>query len=46
MLAACRAQIAGYKLPKEIRFVGALPVNATGKVDRAALRRTYAELTT
>jgi len=46
VLAACRAQIAGYKLPKEIRFVDALPVNATGKVDRAALRRAYAELTT
>jgi acyl-CoA synthetase (AMP-forming)/AMP-acid ligase II len=46
VVAACRERIADYKVPKEIHFVDALPVNATGKVDRAALRRTYAELTT
>jgi acyl-CoA synthetase (AMP-forming)/AMP-acid ligase II len=46
VVAACRERIADYKLPKEIHFVDALPVNATGKIDRAALRRAYSKLTT
>jgi acyl-CoA synthetase (AMP-forming)/AMP-acid ligase II len=41
VIAACRSQIAGYKVPKQVFFVDALPVNATGKVERAVLRRTY-----
>ena len=45
VIAACRERIAGYKLPKEVIFVEALPVNATGKVERAALRRAYDGLT-
>jgi acyl-CoA synthetase (AMP-forming)/AMP-acid ligase II len=35
----CREQLASYKKPKEIRRVDAFPVNATGKVDKGALRR-------
>ena len=33
---ACRANLAGYKRPKEIRFVGldAFPRSTTGKIQR------------
>lgn len=34
-----RGKIAAYKLPKAIRFLPELPQNATGKVDKQALRR-------
>lgn len=44
VVAACRAAIAGYKVPKEVFFLAALPVNATGKVERGALRKTYRQL--
>jgi acyl-CoA synthetase (AMP-forming)/AMP-acid ligase II len=30
--AFCRGKIAGYKIPKEVRFVDAIPRNAIGKV--------------
>jgi acyl-CoA synthetase (AMP-forming)/AMP-acid ligase II len=43
VIAACRELIADYKVPKEVIFVGALPVNATGKVERSALRKSYDE---
>lgn len=33
----CRTQLAGYKLPREIRFVDALPRNAAGKLERRRL---------
>jgi long-chain acyl-CoA synthetase len=36
-----RARI-GYKAPEEIVFLDAMPLNATGKVDRAALKRLAA----
>ena len=35
---ACRGTLAGYKLPKRVEFVTALPTNATGKVARGELR--------
>jgi long-chain acyl-CoA synthetase len=38
LLAHCNAQLARYKVPREIRIVAALPRNATGKVDRQRLR--------
>jgi acyl-CoA synthetase (AMP-forming)/AMP-acid ligase II len=38
-----RAQIAGYKCPKSIDFIEALPRNATGKVLRRQLRAPYWE---
>ena len=38
LIAHVRAQLAGYKTPKRIRFVDALPLNASGKVDKTQLR--------
>lgn len=39
ILAHCRERLAGYKLPTEVRFVDALPKNASGKVLKHELRR-------
>lgn len=39
VLAHCRAQMAGYKCPTTVRFVAALPRNATGKVQKFRLRQ-------
>lgn len=39
LVAHCRDLIAGYKVPKEIHFTGALPQTASGKVQKAALRQ-------
>lgn len=39
ILAPCEARLARYKVPREVRFVDALPHNATGKIDRARLRQ-------
>jgi long-chain acyl-CoA synthetase len=36
-----RRTIAGYKVPKSIDFIDALPRNAAGKVLRRALREPY-----
>lgn len=36
--ALCRQRLAGFKVPKEIRVVEALPRNATGKIMRRALK--------
>lgn len=38
-----RTQLAGYKLPKSIDLIGALPRNASGKVLRRELRAPYWE---
>jgi long-chain acyl-CoA synthetase len=35
----CRSALAGYKCPRQISIVDALPRNAMGKVDKVALRR-------
>ncbi len=35
----CRHRIAGYKKPKYVRFIDALPRNATGKIAKPNLRR-------
>ena len=40
--AHCRARLAPYKCPKEIRFVAALPRNAMGKVQKGELRARFA----
>ena len=37
----CRAHIGGYKIPRRIALVDALPRTAVGKVQKAALRETY-----
>jgi long-chain acyl-CoA synthetase len=34
----CRAELAGYKVPREIRFTGDLPRSAMGKILRRRLR--------
>jgi acyl-CoA synthetase (AMP-forming)/AMP-acid ligase II len=39
----CRELIAGYKLPKSIAFVEAIPLTPVGKVDKVAIRQKYAE---
>jgi long-chain acyl-CoA synthetase len=38
-----RARIAGYKLPRSIDFIDALPRNPTGKILKRELRKTYWE---
>lgn len=38
ILAHCRAKLAGYKVPKRVRFVQALPRAASGKVQKQVLR--------
>jgi len=44
ILAHCRALIAGYKVPKEIRFTSELPMTSSGKVRKAELRQLHADL--
>jgi benzoate-CoA ligase family protein len=44
VLARCRAELAGYKRPRLLIVVEALPKTATGKVIRADLRREAARL--
>ena len=44
ILAAVKARLAGYKVPKRIIFVDELPRNAMGKVQKAVLRATHAML--
>ena len=43
VIAHARGRIAGYKLPKSVDFVDALPRNPTGKVLRRELRQPYWE---
>jgi acyl-CoA synthetase (AMP-forming)/AMP-acid ligase II len=38
ILEQCRAGLASYKKPKDIRQVGAFPLNSTGKIAKKALR--------
>ena len=38
LLDHCRAHLAGYKIPKSMEFVAALPRNAVGKVLKTELR--------
>jgi malonyl-CoA/methylmalonyl-CoA synthetase len=42
--AALKERLAGYKRPKLVRMVDALPRNAMGKVEKAALRRELADV--
>jgi len=39
----CKARLAGYKKPRSIDFMDDLPKNAAGKIDKAALKRSYRE---
>jgi long-chain acyl-CoA synthetase len=44
LLEFARAHLAGFKLPKDIRIVDALPKTASGKVQKTELRRNAAAL--
>jgi malonyl-CoA/methylmalonyl-CoA synthetase len=44
IIAAVKPRLAGYKIPKRIIFIDELPRNAMGKVQKNALRATYAAL--
>ncbi len=44
VIEAARAKLAAFKTPKRVIFVGDLPRNAMGKVEKAALRKEYAGL--
>ncbi|MDF7774796.1 long-chain-fatty-acid--CoA ligase [Sphingomonas sp. AOB5] len=39
----CRERIAGYKCPKEVRFIDTMPRNAAGKILRRELRKPFWE---
>jgi acyl-CoA synthetase (AMP-forming)/AMP-acid ligase II len=41
LIAHCRTTLAGYKCPKRIEFVDALPRTATGKLQKFKLREKY-----
>ncbi len=41
VLAACAGKLAGFKLPKRVILIDALPKNPTGKVLKRELRRQY-----
>jgi acyl-CoA synthetase (AMP-forming)/AMP-acid ligase II len=38
LIAWMRERVANYKVPRSVRFVEALPINASGKVMKEALR--------
>jgi len=44
VVAHCRDNLASYKKPRHVLFVGSLPRNTTNKVDKNALRERFAEL--
>ena len=43
LIAWCRAEMANYKVPREVLFVDSLPVNAAGKVTKFQLKAWQAE---
>ncbi|MGZ3345788.1 MAG: AMP-binding protein [Caulobacteraceae bacterium] len=43
LIKACRQRLAGYKTPKRVFLLDALPRNAMGKTDRKALRAQFAD---
>ena len=38
IIAFCRANMAPYKVPREIHFTPAIPLTSVGKIDKKALR--------
>jgi acyl-CoA synthetase (AMP-forming)/AMP-acid ligase II len=45
VIARCKKELAGYKVPKTVAFVDAFEVNANGKVRKDVLRATFGALT-
>lgn len=41
VIAHCKKYLAGYKTPKSIAFVDAIPLTAVGKVDKVAIREKF-----
>ena len=41
MIAFCRDRLAGYKIPRQLSFVDALPRNPSGKILKTVLREPY-----
>ena len=41
LISALKSEIAGFKVPKRVYFVAALPRNAMGKVQKNVLRETF-----
>jgi long-chain acyl-CoA synthetase len=41
LIAHCRASLAAFKAPREVRFIAELPRNATGKVTKNVLRAPF-----
>jgi fatty-acyl-CoA synthase len=41
--AFCKQRLAGYKVPRHVQFIDALPRNAVGKVSKPTLRELYGE---
>jgi O-succinylbenzoic acid--CoA ligase len=37
----CRQHLAGYKIPRRVRMVDALPLTASGKINRAAVKELF-----
>jgi len=44
VIAACKAELAAYKVPKRVLTLAELPRNAMGKVQKATLRQDYKDL--
>jgi acyl-CoA synthetase (AMP-forming)/AMP-acid ligase II len=44
VIAHCRSMLAGYKVPKRVKFAQELPRNPTGKILRRELRRTWPDI--
>ncbi|MFJ9743819.1 acyl-CoA synthetase, partial [Streptomyces sp. NPDC101166] len=44
VIAHCKQRLAGYKVPKYVTFVEALPKNPSGKILKRELRTRHADL--
>jgi long-chain acyl-CoA synthetase len=42
LVAHCRERLAAYKYPRSVRFMDQLPIGATGKIEKKALRESLA----
>jgi acyl-CoA synthetase (AMP-forming)/AMP-acid ligase II len=42
ILAACKVRLAKFKVPRKLQIMEALPKNASGKIDKKALREQVA----